>query len=476
MFTIKKLASPKIKELIAVKYENLSMNIERLKEKALEKYYPEEDELQKIKEKYQKIADYIQEEFDVETHFAGSAGRATCMKGDNDIDIFILLSEELSNKELENKGLDIGKNVFNYFSGEYQIEYAEHPYTKGEINGHEVEIVPCYETDPEDIKSSVDRTPHHSKWVEEKLDEEQRKDVVLLKRFLSVEDIYGSSLKVQGFSGYLCEVLIEEYGSFEQLVEEAVEWNSEQTIDPANHHDKLPDELRKKFKDEPLVVIDPVDPERNVSSVLSRQNYAKFIYLCWRFNQNPGMKFFEEEEVEYTRFEVKQEVQKRADFIVIEFEKPEEVDDIVYPQMRKALGRLQKLLEKHDFRIFESGFHIDDSTRIFFELESQLPEIQEVKGPRIFHGEDHLQQFTSKYSNVYVEEDRLVAKTDREYSNAKELLGDFLEDELGEKGIPSHVAEKMEDYSFSDLLAEDEKWLNYLGEKLHVESNNERNS
>jgi len=47
------------------------------------------------------------------------------------------------------------------------------------------------------IKSSVDRTPHHSRWVDQKLDDEQRKDVVILKRFLSAGGIYGSSKKVE---------------------------------------------------------------------------------------------------------------------------------------------------------------------------------------------------------------------------------------------------------------------------------------
>ena len=448
------------------------MNLERLREKVIERHYPEEKDIQKIRQKYQEISEFIQNEFGVETHFAGSAGRKTCMKGDNDIDIFILFDEEIEKKQLENRGLDIGKKVFSEFNGEFEIEYAEHPYTKGEINGHEVEIVPCYETSPESIKSSVDRTPHHSRWVDQKLDDEQRKDVVILKRFLSAGGIYGSSLKVRGFSGYLCEILISHYGSFEKLVENASEWQENQIIDAENHHEvNLPKEFQKKFEDEPLVVIDPVDPERNVASVLNRENLGNFMHLCWKFNKNPGIQFFEEEETDYTEFELKQELKKRADFIVIKFETPEEVEDIIYPQMRKTLRRLEKLLQKHDFRMFNTGFHIDSSARIFFELESILPQLQEVEGPKIFHGLDHLEQFTSKYEATYIREDRIMAKTEREYSEARDLLKDFLEEDLESKGIPSHVAQKIEDYSFTEAIDSDGKWLNYLGKKLHVEEN-----
>ncbi len=445
------------------------MDTERLREKVLEKFYPGEEELEETHEKYEKIAGFIKEEFSLETHFAGSSSRKTCMKGDRDIDIFVLFSEDTGRKELENHGLEVGKKVFEEFNGEYRIEYAEHPYTRGEINGHEVEIVPCYDVEKGEIKSAVDRTPHHSRWIDENLSEEQRKDVVMLKVFLRAEEIYGSSLKTRGFSGYLSEVLIAEYGSFENLVEAASSWNETEIIDPEGHHERLPQELEEKFENDNLVVIDPVDPDRNVASVLSRENYSRFIYRCWRFRQNPGIHFFEEEEYEYTEFGLKQEIDKRAEFLVLEFENPEDVEDIVYPQMRKAMRRLEQVLGKQDFRIFESGFHIGDKTRIFFEMERELPEIEEIKGPKVFHGEDHLAQFSGKYDNIFVKDDRLYAKVEREYTDAKNLLQDFLEENAEERGIPGKVAENIQDFSFTPPLEGDEKWLKYLAEKLHVE-------
>ncbi|MFB6217375.1 MAG: CCA tRNA nucleotidyltransferase [Candidatus Aenigmatarchaeota archaeon] len=446
------------------------MDWKRLREKVLEQVYPDKKELKETKEMYQKLSRHIQEEYNLDTHFAGSVSRETCMAGDKDIDIFVLFPEDTEKQELEKKGLEIGKSVFEKFEGEYEIEYAEHPYTKGLIDGHEVEIVPCFDTDPENIKSSVDRTPHHSRWVDENLDKEQRKDVVLLKKFLSVHGIYGSSLKVEGFSGYLCEILIAEYGGFTDLLEDAKEWR-EEVIDPEEHHEKLPENLEKKFEDEPLIVIDPVDQERNVASVLSRENLAKFIYRSWDFLEEPGMEFFQEEEKSYTEFEIKQEINSRADFLVLEFENIDEVDDIVYPQMRKALGRIKSELEKRDFRIYTSGFHVGDVTRIFLEMERKLPESREQKGPSVFHGTEHMIEFTSKYNNVYIDGDRLATRVEREYPDAKKFLQDFLKDDLVDKGIPANVAEKIQDYQFIEPVQNDEKWLNYLGEKLHVEQN-----
>jgi tRNA nucleotidyltransferase (CCA-adding enzyme) len=448
------------------------MNWERLREKLLEKYYPEEDEIRDARELYSQLSQYIKDQHDLETHFAGSTGRGTCMTGDKDIDLFILFPEDTDRKELEDRGLSIGREVFEQFDGESEISYAEHPYTKGEIRGHEVEIVPCIDTSPENIRTSVDRTPHHSRWVDEHLDEEQRKDVVILKRFLSSQDLYGSSLKVQGFSGYLCEILIAHFGSFRGLMREAEDWREKQVIDPENHHEgSLPAELEDKFSDELLRVIDPVDQERNVASVLSDENYARFIYEAWRFNSSPGMNFFEDSGEDVSKFDVKQEVKSRGDFIVVEFGVPDAVEDVVYPQMRKALGRIEDELEDHDFRIYESGFHVGEKVRIFFELDSTLPEIKLKQGPKPFHGSEHIDQFTSKYENTFVKDRSLYAKVQREYTDARKFLSDFVSresEELEKDGVPEHVADKMESARLVEPLQDDEKWLKYLAESLNV--------
>ena len=448
------------------------MDWQKLRERLVEKKYPEQDQLEKLEQQYEKISSYIREEYGVETFFAGSAGRGTCMKGDRDIDLFLLFPEDMDRQELENRGLDIGEKTFKHFGGNYEVEYAEHPYTKGETNGFEIEIVPCYDTEPGDIKSAVDRSPHHAEWVKENLTQEQREDVVLLKNFLKAGGLYGASLKTRGFSGYLCEILVHEYGSLEKLVEKAQGWREKKILDPENYHEKLPEELERKFSEDSLVVIDPVDEERNVAAVLTTENYAKFIQRCWKLGKNPGMNFFRREEVEVDKFAVQKELEARGNFVVLEFNSIDEPEDIVYPQMRKTLRRLENRLKKHDFKIYDSGFHVDDQVRVFFELNQSLPGIEYLKGPKVFHGVEHLEEFTSKYENTFVRGDRVFAKQERKFTEPRELLKDFLDgdrDGLEEKGIPGNVAEQIQDFRMTDPMVEDEEWLKFLTEKLRIE-------
>ena len=453
--------------------DNSKMQWNQIRRRAVEKFYPEEEEFDELEEAYEKISEFIEKSSGFETFFAGSAGRKTCMTGDRDVDVFVLFPEELERRELEQKGLEIGRKTFEEFDGEYEVEYAEHPYTKGMIEGLEVEIVPCYDTDPENIISAVDRSPHHAEWVRENLSMEQREDVVLLKAFLRASGIYGSSLKVQGFSGYLCELLIYEFGSFRELLESAQEWGEEKVLDPENYHSEgLPEKLEKRFRGENLVVVDPVDSERNVASVLTRENYSRFVFQAWKFSESPGMEFFREEEgIDVENFALRKELDRRGDFIVLEFDVPDRPDDILYPQMRKALRRLRDRLEDAGFRIFESGFHVGDQVRVFFELDETLPEIYYQKGPKVFHGTEHLRQFTEKYDNTFIQDDRVVAKTEREFSNARNLVKSFLDgeaSELEEKGVPGNVAEKIKDFRMIDVFQEDEEWLKFLVRKLHL--------
>ncbi len=437
------------------------MELEKVKEKILDKHYPEPEELQESEQLFHDIRKFIEDNYGLKSHFAGSASRGTCRKGDKDVDVFVLFPRETSRRELEDKGLEVGKEVFENLGTEHHVEYAEHPYTKGLINGHEVEIVPCYDVSAEKIQSSVDRTPHHTRWVKENLDKDQRRDVVALKKFLEAQNLYGSSLKVKGFSGYLCEVLIAYYGSFEDLISEASSWDRDKRIEF---------ESSEKQFESSFVVVDPVDSDRNVAAVLSQANYAKFIFKAWQLEKNPSVSMFKASD-EFNEFELKQEVDNRADFLVLKFEKPDEVEDIVYPQLRKFERLLTKKLEGSGFRLYDSGVFAEEKAYVFFELDRTLPETEIVKGPQVYHNETHLTEFSGKYSNIFAEDERLCAKTIREFTDARELLKSFLDRDvegLKQNGVPNKIAPELKEYRFADILSGEDEWLKYLYNKFHL--------
>lgn len=106
---------------------------------------------------------------------------------------------------------------------------------------------------------------------------------------------YGANYKVSGFSGYLCELLILKYHSFEEVLKAAsYKWHKHYKIDLENYG------TSNKFKD-PLIAIDPVDKNRNVAAALSMQKFSEFIVASRNFLDNPNESYFQEKEIQTSK-------------------------------------------------------------------------------------------------------------------------------------------------------------------------------
>ncbi len=342
----------------------------------------------------------------------GSVPKETFLK-EPDIDIFILFSQDSSYKELKEVGLHVGNQIL-----ENTVEkYAEHPYTHGKYKGYDVDIVPCFEVeDIEDMKSSVDRTPLHTEYILSHLEEEQKDEVILSKAFLKGIGAYSAESRVQGFSGYLCELLVLEYGSFVDLLKAASEWKFGETI-PGTADDH-------NFE-EPLVVIDPVDPRRNVASALSEYNFYLFIHAAQSYLEDPSINFFFPEKIPIKKpKELKLDVEDRGThFIDITIPCPDVVDDNLYPQVHKARRALYDCLERNDFSVLhQDDYVIEGSIHLMFELKhGNLPSLIKHEGPPI--GNPHTESFENKYgSDIYIEHGRLMVDRKRRVRTAKQAI------------------------------------------------------
>src|SRR3990170_1876224 len=202
---------------------------------------------------------------DAEPLLVGSVAKGTHLS-EAEIDLFVAFPRTVPREALEKVGLELGE-----FLKEKVRQYAEHPYTRGRWNGFEVEVVPCYRiADASQKMSAVDRTPLHAAYVLEKLKPGQRDQVRLLKAFCEGIGVYGAEAKVQGFSGYLCELLGLKFGTFRGVLEAATGWRGHEVVIA------LEGPPSKPFA-EPLIVVDPVDAGRNVASAVSEETLATFI-------------------------------------------------------------------------------------------------------------------------------------------------------------------------------------------------------
>jgi tRNA nucleotidyltransferase (CCA-adding enzyme) len=381
---------------------------------------------------------------DVKPMVCGSVAKDTWISKKNEIDLFLLFNPKLTKKELEKKGMTLAKKIVNEMKGKYEIAFAEHPYLKSWIDKYQVDIVPAYSIkNPEKIKSSVDRTPHHVKFVRKNL--KKPDEVRLLKQFCIANKCYGADVKTLGFSGYLCELLIIKYGSFIKLIRDATKWRASHIITFKN---SSKEEAKKKFRS-PLIVVDPVDKNRNVGAAVSVEKFYTFVNACRRFIRNPKKEFFFPPEIKpYTLEEVAKEIKKRGTrWYSISFEKPKAVEDVLYPQMKRCEKAIEKMLTQNGFKVLRSNFYCEKKCVLVFEMKTwQIPKITKNIGPDVYskHAEEFLKHY--KENEVFIENEKWVVEVERKFTTVLHYLKDLLknsEKELRERGIPSRIAPKI---------------------------------
>ncbi len=418
--------------------------MERVLEWARREFLPREGERERLLDVFRRVKELVEKEYGVECDLMGSVAKGTMLRGAVDLDVFVLFPPETTREELEKKGLEIGRMVAERLGGRMEVAYAEHPYTRIFLDGYRIEVVPAYKLEkPGKIISAVDRTPFHKRFVLERL--KNPEDVVILKAFLKGIRAYGSDLKTRGFSGYLCELLVIEYGSFERVLKSALSWKQGTVIDPGKHYP--PGDyplLRKKFGGQPLIVVDPVDPDRNVAAVLSVRQMANFVLHARLFLRNPSKSFFVPSRVDKKRA---LKIMRERGFVVraILFERQDVVDDVWYPQLERLASRLRSVLEREGFRVYHHWVFGDRETGVCFELESsKLPKKKRVRGPSVFHPVEHQDRFIETHERVWLEDEFLVAEVEREHDTLESLVGWMFsgsEKDMKERGVPQAIAE-----------------------------------
>ena len=217
-----------------------------------------------------KVADACMEEgVNAIVRVEGSVAKDTWLTENPDIDVFVRLPTSIPRKNLGDIGLKIAKKAA---VGYEQIErFADHPYLEIFIDGYRADIVPCYDAKPGEWQSATDRTPYHTDYIQAHLSEPLHGEVRLLKRFMQGIGVYGAEIKVGGFSGYLCELLVMKYGGFTQTLEAFAHYNRRVIVDIENFYAERQNELALLFP-EPLVIVDPVDKGRTSLQLCNPKN------------------------------------------------------------------------------------------------------------------------------------------------------------------------------------------------------------
>ena len=379
------------------KVSSVIQRVQKLVEPSNEQRYLVENVYTNVKEVLSKELKRVFPDFDITLQ--GSVAKDTFLPDEVDLDVFVLFPETVSKEWFEKVFVNIVINTFKNYGPE--ILYAEHPYVRINMKGIEVDIVPAYRLRPgEKPRTAVDRTPLHTKYVIDHLAENQRKEVRLLKLFMKTLGIYGAEIKVKGFSGYLCELLVIAYGSFLEVLRAATKWRPFKIcIDIEKHYTTYKDCL-ETFRNSPLVVVDPVDPLRNAASAVSLKSLARFMAAAFSFLEKPSENYFTSEQVE----NYVPEIVKNLGIASIIINIPRLSPDVLWGELQRVAKRFADELKYLGFEVIDVGIWSDEKKVAIIIAETipqELPSIELHIGPPAWNF-NHVKKFIEKNRGVII--------------------------------------------------------------------------
>ncbi|MFQ5497502.1 MAG: CCA tRNA nucleotidyltransferase [Nitrosopumilus sp.] len=347
----------------------------------------------------------------------GSFAKGTWLSKDADIDIFVRFKKSISEEKFEKISKEIGFTALRKYSP--YVRYSEHPYVEAKIKNTKINVVPFYDVKIGKWKSAADRSPYHTKFMEKSLTSKMRNDVRVLKTFLQSNKIYGAEIAKQGFSGYVSEVLILRFGSFENVIKSISHIKENQIIG----------KTAKKF-DTTIVIVDPIDSNRNLAAAISDENLGKFILTCRAFEEKPSLLFFKE---------LKAKISKKywENLLVVKFNFEIRSPDIIWGQIKRAASSLSTQLELGGFTVLRSKSYTDQQKEaylLFFLESTKITQVYAKKGPDFFR-EDSSNSFISKNLKntelMWIGNDKkIISLEKRKHTDAVKFMKEFLKNNL----------------------------------------------
>ena len=430
--------------------KNIDLEIDKIADKVLKLIKPSFKDLEILKSIEKKIKDEIYsykipQIVDVKT--GGSFAKDTNLKRDMDIDIFILIDRNTNERDFEKLALNVGFKCLK----EYHpiTRYSEHPYVEGFVslnnNNREhvrINLVPCYNVEKGLWKSSADRSQFHTEYMKKNLTSDQKNQIRILKAFLKGIGIYGAELSIAGFSGYVTEVLVLKYGNFKNVIKNIATMKNKGeviAIENTTNNNNL------KFQS-PIIIIDPVDSNRNLGTAISSESLSRFIFGARALLKNPSLEFFNINSYK-KRISLDKNLQKVSQLLpyilVLEFKFKIRSSDIIWGQLKKLTKSFAQRLNDKEFVTIKSECYIyntNSAILLFFLKFITLSPFLQKKGPSIFM-EKEVFQFVKKNketsSIIWIQDDMsLMCLKKREDINAVKFLDRSIKLEKRNLGIP----------------------------------------
>jgi len=402
--------------------------IKSILDDVLKEIQPDKNYEKEIFEKLNSIIKKInQNQKNIKAVLGGSGAKGTWLKT-FDADIFVLFDYSKF-KDKSDKLSDILEKILKKKFKNVTRLHGSRDYFQIRQNNFTFEIIPILKIQKsEQSRNITDVSPLHSRWVLRH--KKVINDMKLTKQFCQSQNIYGAESYIRGFSGYVCEILTVYYGSFVNLIRNAAKWPNKLVIDIEKYY-KGKDVFKIVNTSKlisPLVVIDPVQKDRNAAAALSTEKFEGFKKVAKDFLYNPSKEFFVKQDTKSLFLKLKSKDKKA---IILTVSPLSGKIDVVGSKLLKIYEFLSQQAQKHDLKIIKSDWEWDkksDANFYFLFGKGKLSANIEIEGPPISI-KQHAEQFKKRHKKTFIKKGRLYAIGRREFLNPEDFFRNFIQRE-----------------------------------------------
>lgn len=388
----------------------------------------------------------------------GSGAKGTWLSGNHDIDVFILFDY----KKYADKSLELSDLFEPWLKKVFPQEkilrvHGSRDYFQFSFQGYDFEVIPILKiSKSKDALNITDISPLHIVWVNQQ-PVKVKDEIMIAKQFFKANNLYGAESYLAGFSGYVLEILVSYYGSFNHLLQAAQKWKLKEVVDPEKHYPQKDAlfHLNKSKVQSPLIVLDPVDKNRNAAAALSEEKFFLLKKIAFDYLKKPNEKYFEKVKVDYellkknveahqqkiaSKKKQKNEPRSQQVLIFMKIQPLQGKEDVIGMKLLKAFEFLKESL--YPFELKDAGWEWDKQAVALFYFIVQKTErlpVQTILGPPLELTE-FVKEFQKKHPNTFNEKGRIV--TQIKIKNFK--LKDFLQEQIHRQYFKERVKEVKE--------------------------------
>ncbi len=410
--------------------------------KVFEKIRPEKKDLDEIKEALNRVMKIKGR--GIELFIGGSYAKKTLVKRDKgyDVDVFVMFPYKMAKQS--HKLADFLSKILKKHKIKAIRLHGSRDYFQVKINKITIELVPILKIKKaEEAVNITDVSPLHVTYILSKIKKNKKlaDEIRLAKAFSYSADCYGAESYIRGFSGYVLEVLVCYYGSFMKFLRAMTKWNGKEkiVIDPKKYYSskaQVMHSLNKAKLHSPIILIDPVQKDRNAAAALSFKTLEKFIKVAKKYLKRSSESYFFKHEINIEALK-KETKRNKAKFVTIQVTTLKKKVDVAGSKTRKFYEYLQFILKKNGFKVIRSifGFSEKNLEAKFYFIYKEPEKNYVIAGPPLNIPEKHIKKFKKTWKKTFVKNKRLYAKAQRKIFDMKKLIRRIPKSQLKEMGI-----------------------------------------